>query len=203
VNLQRRERLLLNVGCGPISDSILPPFFDDWRQLRIDSDASVQPDLVADLTDLSRIADASADAIWAAHCLEHLYQHQVRPALAELRRVLRDDGFLCLIVPDLQTIARYVASDRMHEVLYQAPAGAVTAHDVVFGYGAAIAAGRTSMAHHSGFTPGMLQQCFAGLNFGEVVLRRRLDHLELVAVARSIPAADEAERANLMAALGL
>jgi hypothetical protein len=49
----------------------------------------------------------------------------------------------------------------------------------------------------------MLQRCFNELPFGEVLLRRRSAELELVAVARPIPANDDAERAALMAALGL
>jgi SAM-dependent methyltransferase len=197
----QRERVLVNVGCGPRQASSLPRYFDHWQQLRVDSDASVQPDLVADLTDLSPIPDGSADAVWAAHCVEHLYAHQVKLALAEFRRVLREDGFVCVIVPDLQTIAQFVAADRLHETLYESPAGPVTPHDIVFGFGIAIAGGRTSMAHRCGFTPGMLQRCFSNLPYGEVLLRRRSTDYELVAVARAIPARDDAERAQLMSAL--
>jgi SAM-dependent methyltransferase len=199
----QRERVLVNVGCGPRNASTLPRYFDNWQQLRVDVDASVQPDILADLTDLSPIPDGSADAVWAAHCVEHLYAHQVRIALAEFRRVLRADGFLCVIVPDLQTIAQYVAADRLHETLYDSPAGPVTAHDIVFGFGIAIARGRTSMAHRCGFTPGMLQRCFNDLPYGEVLLRRRSTEYELVALARATPARDDAERAALMAALEL
>ena len=199
----QRERVLVNVGCGPPNSRTLPGYFDDWRQLRVDIDPSVQPDILADLTDLSPIPDGSADAVWAAHCVEHLYEHQVKVALAEFRRVLREDGFVCVIVPDLQTVAQYVAADRLHETLYDSPAGPVTAHDIVFGFGAAIAGGRISMAHRCGFTPTMLQRCFSELPYGEVLLRRRTAELELVAVARAIPAKDDAERAALMTALGL
>jgi SAM-dependent methyltransferase len=199
----QRDRVLVNVGCGPRNGSTLPRYFDGWQQLRVDVDASVQPDILADLTDLSPIPDASADAVWAAHCIEHLYAHQVRLALSEFRRVLRDDGFVCVIVPDLQTVAQYVAADRLHEALYDSPAGPVTPHDILFGFGAAIAGGRTSMSHRCGFTPSMLQRCFHELPYGEVLLRRRSAELELVAVARAIPARDEAERAALMAALEL
>jgi SAM-dependent methyltransferase len=203
VSRPQHERLLVNVGCGPREASTLPAYFNDWQHLRVDNDASVQPDILADLTDLSPIADGSADAVWAAHCVEHLYEHQVPRALAEFRRVLRDDGFVCVIVPDLQTVAQYVVGDRLHETLYDSPAGPVTPHDIFFGFGAAIASGRTSMAHRCGFTPGMLQRCFRQLPYGEVLLRRRTAALELVAVARAIPARDEAERTALMAALEL
>ncbi len=199
----QREHVLVNVGCGPRNGNSLPAYFANWQQLRVDVDPSVQPDILADLTDLSPIPTSSADAVWASHCVEHLYEHQVALALAEFRRVLREDGFLCVIVPDLQTVAQYVAADRLHETLYQSPAGPVTPHDIFFGFGAAIASGRTSMAHRCGFTPSMLQRCFQGLPFGEVLLRRRSAQLELVAVARATPAKDDVERAALMSALEL
>jgi SAM-dependent methyltransferase len=203
VSRPQRERVLVNVGCGARASSRLPAYFDSWQQLRVDIDASVQPDICADLTDLRPIPDRTADAIWAAHCIEHLYEHEVPLALAEFRRVLREDGFVCVIVPDLQTVAQYVAADRLHEPLYQSPAGPVTPHDIFFGFGAAIASGRTSMAHRCGFTPGTLQRCFRQLPFGEVQLRRRSAEFELVAIARATPAKDDAERAALMAALEL
>ena len=191
------------MGCGPRGSTRLPPYFEGWRELRVDVDATVEPDLVADLTDLSAIADESADAVWASHCVEHLFDHQVKIALTEFRRVLRDEGFACIIVPDLQTVAHYLVADRLHEALYESEAGPVTAHDILFGFGAAIANGRTSMAHRCGFTPGMLQRCFEKLPFGEVQLRRRSAALELVAVARATAARDDAERMSLMAALEL
>ena len=198
------ERVLVNVGCGPRGATVLPAYFNDWRQLRVDIDPSVEPDILADLTDLSPIADATADAVWAAHCLEHLYEHQVGRALAELRRVMREDGFLCVIVPDLQAAARYVATDRMHEPLYHSPAGPVTAHDIFFGFGAAIASGRTSMAHHCGFTAASLQRCFQQQQqFAELLLTRRSKDFEIAALARALPARDPAEGAALVAALGL
>jgi SAM-dependent methyltransferase len=198
-----RQRLLVNAGSGRLDHHKLPAFFDSWQQLRVDSDAAVEPDLIADLTDMKSVADASADAVWASHCLEHLYIHQVRAALKEFRRVLRDDGFVCVIVPDIQTVARYVMADQLHEPLYRSAAGPVTPHDMIYGYGAAIADGRHSMAHHCGFTPGMLQHCFEQLPFGEVLLRRRPAQLELAAVARATPAKNAAERAALVAALEL
>jgi len=196
-----RERVLVNVGCGKRNASALPAYFDDWREVRVDVDPAVEPDVVADLTDLSAIADASADAVWAAHCIEHLYEHQVPSALAEFRRVLREDGFLCVIVPDLQAVARYVAADRLHEPLYTSPAGPVTPHDILFGFGAALAAGSTAMAHHCGFTPASLQRCFQQQQFGELLLSRREKVFELAALARPVPTHDQG--AALAAALGL
>jgi len=197
------ERVFLNAGCGPADTANLPAYFDGWRQMRVDSDPSVSPDVLADLTDLSPIPDATVDAVWAAHCVEHVYEHQVPRVLAEFRRVLRADGFAVVIVPDLQGLGLYLSEDRLHEPVYVSAAGPVTAHDMLFGYGAAIAGGRLSMAHRSGFTPGTLQRCFRALPFAEVLLRRRGPQMELVALARASAAPDDATRVGLMNALGL
>ena len=194
---------MVNVGCGARESTRLPRYFDGWRQLRVDVDPRVEPDLIADLTDLSAIPNESADAVWASHCVEHLFDHQVKVALREFRRILRDDGFVCIIVPDLQSVAEFVAADRLHEPIYQSAAGAVTPHDVLFGFGPAIANGNTSMAHHCGFTPGAMRRHFHGVPFGEVMLRRRSQTLELAALARTIPPRDDAERNSLIAALEL
>jgi SAM-dependent methyltransferase len=198
----QRPKLLVNLGSGPKGGGWLPELFSDWRVLRVDVDAIVAPDILADMTDLSAIASGSVDAVWSAHCLEHLYLYEVSKAIAEIHRILADDGFFCLIVPDLQAIAEYLATDRLHEVVYEAPAGPVIAHDILFGFGPFLAQGRSSMAHNCGFTPTLLLQKLQEAPFAEIVLRRRIGH-ELAAVACKQAAAGEAEREAFLAALQL
>ena len=194
--------LLVNAGCGPIG-ARLPALFDDWQELRVDVDPAVKPNIVASITDLSAIPSRSANAVWSAHCIEHLFAHDVARALAEFHRVLADDGFACIIVPDLQAIAQYIGSDRLHETIYQSAAGPVTAHDMIYGLGSAIARGSTSMAHRCGFTPTVMLETLKQLPFAEIVLRRR-PNLELVAIARKqADSADTATREALIAALEL
>jgi SAM-dependent methyltransferase len=195
-------RIVINVGCGPAGGARLPAFFSAWRQIRVDVDPAVEPDVVASATDLSAFAAGSAAAIWSAHCIEHLYAHDVTRALAEFHRVLAEDGFACIIVPDLQTIAQYIVADRLHDVLYTSPAGPVTAHDVLFGFGPALAQGRASMAHRCGFTPTVMLRRLDEARFAEIVLRRR-PSLELAAVARKRPSLDAAARDALLAGLEL
>jgi SAM-dependent methyltransferase len=199
---ERRTKLLVNLGSGRKGVAHLPAMFADWREFRVDVDPDVAPDLVADITDLSGIATGSADAVWSAHCIEHLYLHEVGKAVAEAHRILADDGFLCMIVPDLQSIASYIVNDRLHEVIYRSPAGPVTAHDMLFGFTPALAQGRISMAHNCGFTPSLLMQKLQESRFAEIVLRRRANH-ELAAVAQKRAPADAAARDALLAALEL
>ena len=199
---ESRPKLLINLGSGAKGGARLPAMFAGWRELRVDLDAAVQPDLLADISDLSGIESGSADAVWASHCLEHICLHQVGGAIAEIYRILRDDGFLCVMVPDLQKVAEYIVQDRMHEVIYQSPAGPVTVHDMIYGYGAYLAQGRSGMAHRCGFTPGLMLRALRGAPFAEVVLRRRPNH-ELAAVASKRAPGGQEEREALLAALEL
>jgi SAM-dependent methyltransferase len=197
-----RAKLLVNIGSGMKGSSWLPAMFADWRELRVDVDPAMAPDILADISDLSAIESGSVDAVWSAHCLEHLYLYQVGPAVAEVHRILSDDGFFCVIVPDLQAIADYIVNDRLHEVVYESPAGPVVAHDIVFGFGPYLAQGRPTMAHRCGFTPTLLLQKLQEAPFAEIVMRRRANQ-ELAGVACKRASVDDVERGALLAALEL
>jgi hypothetical protein len=199
---RNQTRTLLDLGSGPVGSSRVPRFFEGWRQIRVDAEPAVQPDIVADITDLSAIASSSVNAVWTSHCIEHLFQHEVTVALSEIYRVLNDDGFACILVPDLQTIANYIVSDRMDDVVYQSPSGPITAHDVLFGHGPAIARGHIRMAHRCGFTPSVMARHLNEARFAQSVLRRR-PTLELAVVARKSPWQSAAEREALIQQLGL
>jgi hypothetical protein len=194
--------LVVNAGCGTSEGRRLPVYFDSWRELRVDVDPAAQPDLLTSVTDLSAIPSGAVGAVWTSHCIEHLYAHEVGRALAEFYRVLSDDGFICIIVPDLQAVASYVAADRLHETLYDSAAGPITAHDILFGFGAAVARGHTSMAHHCGFTPTMMLRRLSEIPFDEVIIRRR-PSFELAAVARKKRVNHADEREALITALEL
>lgn len=199
---RKRAKVLVNLGSGAKGSAPLPAMFADWRELRVDVDARMAPDILADITDLSAIESGSADAVWLAHCLEHLYLYQVGKAIAESYRILTADGFLCLIVPDLQAIADYIANDRLHEVVYESPAGPVIAHDMIYGFGPYLAQGRPSMAHKCGFTPSLLLQKLQEAPFAEIVMRRRAGQ-ELAAVACKRAPTGDAKREAFLAALEL
>ena len=99
-------KTFLHVGCGPKrKDQTTRGFVStDWHELRLDIDKSVQPDIIGTMTDMSAVADASVDAIFSSHNIEHLYPHEVPLALAEFKRVLRPDGFAVITCPDLQSV---------------------------------------------------------------------------------------------------
>jgi predicted SAM-dependent methyltransferase len=161
---------LLHVGCGRAGKGRLPPYFSgvQWREIRLDIDPAVQPDIVGSTTDLSAVGDTSMDAVWSSHNLEHLHSFEVPLALAHFRRVLKPSGFVLISVPDLRAIARYIANDQLTQPLYHSQAGPISPLDILFGHQMSLAQGNQYMAHRTGFTAATLGQCLIDAGFGEV-----------------------------------
>ena len=163
-------RQLLHVGCGWAGQDRLPSVFKTgaWQEIRFDIDPQVQPDILGSITDLQDLADASVDAIWSSHNLEHLHSFEVPVALAEFKRVLKPDGFALISLPNLRAIARHIANDQLTQPLYQSPAGPISPLDILFGHQPSQAAGNHFMAHRTGFTATTLGQSLIDAGFHEV-----------------------------------
>lgn len=169
---------VLNVGCGPRLPNKLNQIFmqPDWHELRLDIDPLVEPDIVASLTDMAPVSSASCDAVWSSHNLEHLYQHEVPLAFREFYRVLKNDGFLLVTLPDLQAVAKLIADGNIEQELFRVfiggqPFPPIKALDIMYGHGSAIASGRTHMAHRTGFTSDTLGRYLLESGFRWVALK--------------------------------
>ncbi len=66
-----------------------------------------------DVTKKLPFKSKSVDAIYSSHLLEHLTYNQAREVCQEAYRILKKDGIIRLVVPDLELYARkYVEGDR-------------------------------------------------------------------------------------------
>jgi SAM-dependent methyltransferase len=167
-------KTVLNVGCGyPLRQRLHQHFHGpEWREIRLDIDPAVRPDVVCSMTDMSPVASQSVDAVWSSHNLEHLHRHEVPNALAEFIRILKPGGLLLVTLPDLQQVAELVAADRLEEEAYVSPSGPVSPLDMIFGHTASLARGYPFMAHKTGFTLRSLQQLLAEAGFVGIRLKR-------------------------------
>jgi len=179
------ERTLLHVGCGPLHKDQTTAGFNTpaWRELRLDIDPAVEPDILGTMTDMSAVADKSVDAIFSSHNIEHLYPFEVPVALREFRRVLKPDGFVVLTCPDLQSVAELIATDKLLETAYVSPLGPISAIDMVYGHRRAMADGNLYMAHRCGFTLRALIELLNEMGFAQVAAMRRTRNFDLWAIA--------------------
>lgn len=191
------KKAFLHVGCGSKNQHSTTDGFrhESWREVRLDIDAKVQPDVVGSMTDMGAIDDASFDALFSSHNIEHLYPHEVPIAFGEFMRVLKEDGFAVLTCPDLQSVARLVAEDKLLEPAYQSPAGPIAPLDILYGHQSSMARGNLYMAHRCGFTARVLAGTLKKAGFTAVVSMARPAFFDLWALASKSMRSEEQLRA--------
>jgi len=159
-------KTLLNVGCGHSNMSMLNGFSPKtWKEIRLDIDESVKPDIVGSLTDMNLVETGSIDAIYSAYNLDHIYAHEITLALKEFYRVLNEDGIAIVRCADIQTICEVIAQDKLLEPLYESPIGPIYPIDLIYGNRKQIASGKKYMAKKIGFTYSALNQTFREAGF--------------------------------------
>ncbi|MCC6379813.1 MAG: methyltransferase domain-containing protein [Burkholderiales bacterium] len=89
--------ILVNFGSGPYP-------LAGW--INVDLDPAGRPDVVADLSRTLPFADACADAIFSEDFVAQLEPDALRGFLSECRRMLKPEGTLRVLTPDLARFAR-------------------------------------------------------------------------------------------------
>ena len=168
-------KTLLHVGCG--SKVNKPPReFAAYKEIRLDCNRLVEPDIVSSIVAMPMVDDASVDAVFACHVLEHLYAHEAAMALAEFHRVLRPGGYALVQVPDLQTIGGRLACDEADRAIYQSHIGYITPLDMLYGHRGSIGAGNLFMGHRMGYTGSVLNKVLLAAGFDSVEVDRNVEY---------------------------
>lgn len=178
---------VLNVGSG--RGRLRFPFFTApyWREVRLDIDPAVKPDIVGSFANLRTLVGTSSfDAVWSSHSIEHLAKHEVPAALREFHRILRPDGFALVRCPDLEVACRLLIEKGPDSVGYISPSGPVTPIDMLYGHGASIARGHSFMAHRTGFTGERLAGHFLDAGFSTVYTKTEAFDLWALAVREDV-----------------
>ena len=144
---------VLNVGGGDKTVPI-PAHFDGWCKTLLDVNPAA--DIVCDARKLRDFVPAAGfDAVYCSHNLEHYYPHEVPGMLASFAAALRPGGFAEIRVPDIGALIGHLAEKNigLNDAVYDSPAGPITAHDMIYGFGAEIRqSGKDYYAHKTGFS---------------------------------------------------
>ncbi len=88
---------MLNIGCGN-------HYNNGW--INIDINSKAESVLKHDLRKGLPFPDNYFDAVYSSHLLEHLTKEEAKKKLLEERRVLKNNGIIRIVVPDLERICR-------------------------------------------------------------------------------------------------
>lgn len=188
---------LLHVGCGPQNIHSLKNFNPSiWEEIRLDIDPNVQPDVLGTLSDMSAVADASVDAVYSSHNIEHVYPHEVQAVMSEFFRVIKPTGFVIIQCPDLTSVAQGLLHGGLENPLYVSPAGPISPLDILFGHREAMKNGNLFMSHKTGFTWDTLKEKLHAAGFPMVYGGAYASQFALKAVAYKDLHTDEYVVAN-------
>ena len=173
---------LLHIGCGPKRLQHLPAYFQNgWKEVRLDIDRSVEPDIIASITDLSDVEAGAYDAVWSSHNIEHLFHHEAQRMTAQIRNVLKKTGWFIVTCPDVRAAMAHALNHGMDSTVYQSGMGPITPRDILFGHQASIKAGNEYMAHKNGFDLQGLASVFRQSGFERFYGEQRNSNLWFIA----------------------
>lgn len=166
----------LNVG-GNNKAISLDISFEGWDHCLLDIDDKSGADIICDARDLSTLPPASFDAVYCSHNLEHYYHREVKKVLNGFKHILKTDGFVYIVVPDMAAVFKEAVQHKLDidDPLYKTRQGApILVRDVIYGYGKQIeSSGKDYYAHRTGFTIKSLNDALMKSGFTEVYLSRK------------------------------
>lgn len=119
LNAEGRKRIL-DIGSGSIVQQNLAA---EGHLVRVDARDECNPDYRCDVRQLP-FENKSFDVVFSSHVLEHFGRHEFSSVLNEWLRVLKPDGELRLVLPNIKWAAERIARDQIDDdvlnVLYGA-----------------------------------------------------------------------------------
>jgi len=152
------QRSVLNVGSGACRIA-LPAVYAAWRKVFLDINPVTKPDVLCDARQMVSLPAGTYDSVYSSHLLEHFYAHEVPNVLSGFRHVLKSDGFVFLLVPDIGGLMQEIVEKRLGllDTLYTSEVGPINARDVLYGHAGRIAQDDGDwQAHKTGFTQELL-----------------------------------------------
>ena len=162
------KKIVLNIGCGKTKLESQSGHFTDWKEIRVDAFENDSAHLITSIVDLNKVPNESVDAIWASHVVEHNYWHDLPKVFNNMLRVLKEDGFGIIRVPDLGSIAERI-EEGLLDTVYDSSAGPVSVIDMIYGHRGFVESWGDGMCHKTGFTKKSMEQLMGAFNIKSYV----------------------------------
>jgi len=173
------KKIVLNVGCGKTKLEYQSSHFKDWKEIRVDGFENPTADIIDSMVGLEKIPNETVDAIWASHVVEHNYWHELPKVFNSFLRVLKEDGFAVIRVPDLGSIGSSIENNLLEPLYDTEGAGTVSIIDMIYGHRGFTESWGEGMAHKTGFTKKSMEQLLNALNIKAHV---RSSDLEVITI---------------------
>ena len=175
---------ILNVGCG-YSGVQLP----NVKEVRLDADPKAKPDIVLDIRNLKELPGNTYEGVWCSHVLEHLYEHELPVVLDGIRHVLKKNGVLFAMVPDLRALFLEVLQKNIsvNDVLYVSGMGPVRPRDMLYGFQPEVATGNIFYSHKTGFDAKTLCGCLTSAGFKKIFVEESSLQVNAIACLSILP----------------
>lgn len=141
---------IIDLGCGPMPESYVT---DEGSVLRVDIREEVKPDYRCDLRMLP-FGTGEFDIVFSSHTLEHFPRKDVPIVLDEAIRIMKPEGELRLVLPNIKWAAQHIMNDEIDGDVLNVLYGAQS-YDENF--------------HKMGFTPQIIEQLLAERGFKKFV----------------------------------
>lgn len=174
VKTAQKQVLCVGIPQNIVRQGLLHPSFqtDTWKKVTLHSNPKLNPDIVANIFDLSSIPDNSYDAVTTNGDLEYVAPHQLPKVLAEFKRIVKIGGLVLIGVADAQKLGEYINKLKDNTVVMRVPSvGNLTAHDLLYGHADTLAKG-IDVLPRVGYTSKRLGEALKAQGFGTIRIKR-------------------------------
>jgi predicted SAM-dependent methyltransferase len=132
----------------------------------LDIDKKYNPDILADITDISHIPDNYVNCAYTSHMIEHIDYFKVPIVISELLRICKPDGYVRILTPNLQVIGEKIASGDLLDVVYESNGGPISPIDIIYGHRHSVHRHSVDfMIHRTGFSRKVFEHLAKEHNF--------------------------------------
>lgn len=145
-SVKKGDKKIVDLGCGQFFESHMTP---EGEVLRVDIRDDVKPDYRCDIRKLP-FNSKEFDVVFSSHTLEHFPVREIESIMDEWVRLLKDDGELRLVLPNIQWAAQHVVNGEIDQDVMNVLYGG---QDHAYNF------------HQCGFTQKMLEQLLVKRGF--------------------------------------